>query len=159
MVPSLPSLNKVIENVTTRSQRGEMEQITFDDEDIGAEVEVATSSTTPRRNTRSQQIKNLEDAKVSIERLTEEEIKTPQKLTEIEQQTVDLEKHLTNLVFGEGRSAIKNSKRRIVRLKEVISLLEKDRDEKAEEKKRQAELKEINRKLKIYHEENLRKNV
>ena len=47
MVPSLPSLNKAIENVTTRGQRGEMEQITLDEEDIGAEVEVATSSTTP----------------------------------------------------------------------------------------------------------------
>ena len=56
-------------------------------------------------------------------------------------------------MWGKNAAALNSSKKKIARLKEIIAVLEKDRDEKEELKKKRQEQKEINKQLKQLYEE------
>ena len=158
----LPALDKAVQKVTSTNTivDEETEKVSAEDQDIGAEIEVVTENTilptnvnegeqkgTCCRNTRSKQMQNLKDASVVIEKLPIKQI------SKEEEEEKDLEERMSVLKWGKNASAVNTTKKKIARLKDIISILEKDRDEKEELKRRKQEERQLNKKLKHLHEE------
>ena len=102
------------------------------------------------QNTRSKQMQNLKEASVVIEKLPIKQI------SKEEREEKDLEELMSVLMWGKNASAVNTSKKKIARLKDIISILERDRDEKEELKKKKQEQRELNRKLKDLYEERMK---
>ena len=155
-------MDKAISKVTSTKTTvdDETEEFTGEDQDIGAEIEVVTDNRILptnvtedeqlgpiRRNTRSKQMQNLKEASVVIEKLPTKQI------SKEEREEKELEERMSVLMWGKNASAVNTSKKKIARLKDIISILERDRDEKEELRKKKQEQRELNRKLKELLEE------
>ena len=93
-----------------------------DDNDIGAEVEVMTDNTiiptnvqqkpTGRKHTRAQQMQNLKEASVVIEKLTETPVRKEVELTPGEKEEKELENRMNLLMWGKNAVAVNTSKKK-----------------------------------------------
>ena len=120
----LPALDKAIGKVTRSATAVVHDEDEFlgDDNDIGAEVEVLTDNTiiptnvqqkpTGRKNTRAQQMQNLKEASVVIEKLSDTPVRKEVELTPGEIEEKELENRMNLLMWGKNAAAVNTSKKK-----------------------------------------------